>query len=76
MLRESGTLIGAGLALGVTLSLALTGAARALLFGLEPRDAGTIAAAVAALTLVALTASLVPAQRAARVDPMSTLKDD
>ena len=37
-----------------------TGAARALLFGLEPRDAGTIAAAVAALTLVALLASRSP----------------
>jgi putative ABC transport system permease protein len=76
VLRESGFLIGTGLVLGIVLSLALTGAARSLLFGLEPRDAGTIAIAVAALTLVALMASVLPAQRAALLDPMSTLKDD
>jgi putative ABC transport system permease protein len=37
---------------------------------------GTIAMAVGALAIVALIASLMPAQRAARVDPMSTLKDE
>jgi ABC-type lipoprotein release transport system permease subunit len=68
--------IGTGLVLGVILSLAVTGVARTLLFGLDPRDASTMTAAVAALTLVALMASLIPAQRAARVDPMSTLKDE
>lgn len=76
VLRESGVLVGTGLVLGVVLSLALTGAARSLLFGLEPRDAGTIAVGVVLLTTVALMASVIPARRAARVDPMSTLKDD
>jgi putative ABC transport system permease protein len=76
VLRESASAIAAGLALGVALSLALTGAARSLLFGLQPRDAGTMVAAVAGLTLVAVLASLVPARRAARVDPMRTLKED
>jgi hypothetical protein len=76
VLRESGLLIAIGLALGVALSLAMTGAASTLLFGLEPRDAATIAAAVGGLALVALAASLLPAQRAARVDPMSTLKEE
>jgi putative ABC transport system permease protein len=76
VLRESGLLVGAGLALGVVCSLLLTGAARTLLFGLDPRDAATIATAVSGLALVALTASLLPAQRAARVDPMATLKEE
>jgi ABC-type antimicrobial peptide transport system permease subunit len=76
VLRESAVAIAAGLALGVALSLALTGAARSLLFGLEPRDARTIAAAVAALTLVAVASSLIPARRAVRVDPIRTLKED
>jgi putative ABC transport system permease protein len=76
VLGDSTTAIAAGLAVGIALSFTLTGAARSLLFGLEPRDAGTIAAAVAALTLIALVASLVPARHALRVDPMRTLKDD
>ena len=77
VLRESGLLVGTGLALGVVLSLGLTGAARTLLFGLEPRDAGTIAVAVTGADASSRsTASLLPAQRAARVDPMSTLKDE
>ena len=60
----------------VALSLALTGIARSLLFGLEPHDAGTLAAAVGALALIALVASPIPARRAVRVDPMRTLKED
>jgi ABC-type antimicrobial peptide transport system permease subunit len=76
VLRESGRLVAAGLALGVVLSLVVTGAAGSLLFGLEPRDGATIAVAAVGLSLVALAATLFPAQRAARVDPMATLKDE
>jgi ABC-type lipoprotein release transport system permease subunit len=35
-----------------------------------------MAAAVAGLAMVAFTASLLPARRAARVDPMTTLRDE
>jgi putative ABC transport system permease protein len=76
VLREGTSAIAGGLALGVVLSFALTGAARSLLFGLEPRDAGALAAAIAALAVIALVASLIPARRAVRVDPMRTLKED
>jgi putative ABC transport system permease protein len=76
IVRESGWLVAAGLAAGLVLSLALTGAARGLLFGVEPNDAATVASAVAGFAVVALAASLIPARRAARVDPMSTLRDD
>jgi putative ABC transport system permease protein len=76
VLRENGRLIVAGLVAGTALALAVTGAARGLLFGLEPRDPVTVAAAVAALGAVALLASAIPARRAARVDPIATLKDE
>jgi predicted permease len=76
VLRESGALVGAGLVLGVVLSLGLTRSAQTLLFGLQPDDAGSLIAAVSGLALVALVASYLPARRAARLDPMSTLKDD
>ena len=76
IVRESGWLVAAGLAVGLVLSLVVTGAARDLLFGLEPNDPAIVASAVAGFAVVALAASLIPARRAARVDPMSTLRDD
>ena len=76
VLRENGRLIAAGLGVGTVLALVVTAAARGLLFGIEPRDPATVAAAVATLGAVALLASAIPARRAAQVDPMSTLKDD
>jgi putative ABC transport system permease protein len=76
ILRESAGAVGAGLAVGVMLSLAVTGAARSLLFGLGPRDAATLAAAVFGLTGIAVVATLMPARRAARIDPIRTLKED
>jgi putative ABC transport system permease protein len=76
VLRENGRLIAMGLAAGIGLALLATDATRSLLFGLEPRDPVTVAAAVVALGGLALVASAIPARRAARVDPMATLKDD
>ena len=76
VLRENGRLIAAGLGVGTALALVVSAAARGLLFGIEPRDPATVTAAVASLGAVALLASAIPARRAARIDPMSTLKDD
>jgi predicted permease len=76
ILRKAATLLVAGLALGVGLSLAAASAASALLYGLQPRDPLTLAIAAAVLTTVALGASYLPARRAAALDPIASLKDE
>jgi len=76
VLREAMTLLGIGLAIGVVLSLLLANAAASMLYGLKPRDPFTLAAAISAMTLVALGASLLPARRASTVDPMTVLREE
>ncbi len=65
----------AGLAIGIGLSLWLGRFIEALLFNLQPRDPWTIAGAVAILAIVATLAALVPARRAARLDPAEVLRE-
>jgi ABC-type antimicrobial peptide transport system permease subunit len=76
ILREAGILVLIGLAVGTGLALAAGGAARSLLYGLKPTDPLTLGASVLGLTLVALIASLLPAQRAATVHPMVALREE
>lgn len=55
---------------------AIAQAMASLLFGVTPTDPTTYAAVAGVLLLVALLASLVPAWRATRVDPIRTLRAD
>ncbi len=74
VLRQGATLAGVGLAIGL---VAAAGAGRLLasmLFGVSPTDGATFIAIPAVLLPVALLASAVPARRAARVDPIRTLR--
>jgi putative ABC transport system permease protein len=74
VLVEGLWLVGTGLVLGLAASLALSGTMAKLLYQVHPTDAATLAS-IAALTLVvALIASLVPAVRAFRVDPVTALR--
>jgi ABC-type antimicrobial peptide transport system permease subunit len=57
-------------------ALAVGRAATSMLFGLQPSDPMTIGAAVAGLAMVAVAASLLPAIRAARVEPMVALREE
>jgi ABC-type antimicrobial peptide transport system permease subunit len=74
VLREGFLLTLTGVIIGVLSAYALGRQISALLFGITARDAVSFAVAVAALSLVALIATLVPALRAARVDPMVALR--
>ena len=48
----------------------------ALLFGLEPNDAPTFAAAAAVLAAVGALAGWLPAYRASRIDPAEVLREN
>jgi putative ABC transport system permease protein len=64
----------AGVAIGVGGALALTRVMQGLLFGVSATDPATFAAVALGFLLVAAAASLLPAWRAARVDPMIALR--
>jgi predicted permease len=64
-----------GIAMGLAASAALTHELSALLYGVQPLDPATFVSVSAILLLAGLTASLMPALNAARVDPMRALRD-
>lgn len=76
ILFEAGRLTGLGIVLGIGASLALNRLIRSFLFNLSPTDLLTYAAVAVAILIVTGIASLLPAWRASRVDPVVTLRVD
>jgi len=74
VLRQVGVMMLIGGIIGLAAALAVARTVRSLLFDLPFNDAGVLAAAAVVLTLVALAAGLLPADRAARIDPMRALR--
>jgi predicted permease len=74
VLREGALLVSAGAVLGALASLWLLPALGDLLFGVAPTDPVAVVGVVLLLVAVTLAACLVPARRAARVDPMTALR--
>jgi predicted permease len=74
IVRQTLGLLALGVAVGVVLALAAVRSAGSLLFGLQPNDPLTFAAATVMLVSIALIASFLPARRASRVDPMAALR--
>jgi putative ABC transport system permease protein len=74
VLRRTLALSLPGVAIGVAGALAVTRVLDRLLFGVKPNDPATLIAVAALLASVALVAALIPARRAARVDPVIALK--
>jgi ABC-type antimicrobial peptide transport system permease subunit len=64
-----------GLTLGPTGSLWAARLVEALLFHLEPRDPATFGGAAAVLLAVGVLAAWLPAHRAARLDPVTVLRE-
>lgn len=74
MLKQTAVMLIAGLAAGVAISLVAGRAAVRLLYQVVPGDPLTLAVAMLLLSGVATIAAVLPAWRASRVDPMSTLR--
>jgi putative ABC transport system permease protein len=65
-----------GAAVGVVLALAAGRLVASLLYGISPRDPMILAAAAIMLAVIGVVACLIPALRAARVDPVTALRAD
>ena len=76
ILREVLALTAAGLAIGIPLALAGSHYVRSLLYGIEPTDPVAIAIGIAALVTCGAAAGLIPARRAARIDPMVAVRHE
>jgi len=66
----------AGLVIGCGLAVGVSGLIRSLLWGVRPNDPLTFAIVVATLLAVAVAASVVPALRVRRLDPVSLLRSE
>ena len=74
ILRQGVRLAGVGLLIGLALAIPVSRLMTALLFGVSPTDMPTILGVSAILASVALAASLIPALRATRIDPIQAIR--
>ncbi|MDR3701364.1 MAG: hypothetical protein P4L56_17080 [Candidatus Sulfopaludibacter sp.] len=74
--RQGGISVLAGLALGIGATVAFSRVLANLLYGIQPADSGTLACVSATLLAVAALAILLPARRAAWVDPMIAFREE
>ena len=74
VLRQGITLAAVGIVVGLISAFALTRLMQSMLYEVQPNDPVTFVTVAAALLLIALTASFVPALRATRVSPTMSLR--
>ena len=75
-LSEGTRIVACGLAAGIAAGVGALRLSAGLFFGVRPLDPANLAAAAAVLAAVGISATAVPALRAARVEPLSALKQD
>ena len=76
VIRQGMTIVLAGIAAGLGAAFALTRLMASLLFEVRPTDPATFGAVTLLLAATALAASWIPARKAARVDPLVTLRHE
>jgi ABC-type antimicrobial peptide transport system permease subunit len=76
VLGEVLLLAGLGLAVSIPAALAGSKLVKSFLYQTEPRDPVTVSVAAAALVVSAILAGYLPARSAAKIDPMSALRQE
>jgi ABC-type lipoprotein release transport system permease subunit len=76
VLRGSMKWVFSGLVLGIAGSIGLSRLLNTLLYGVHPTDPVVLCAVSALLLTVALLATFLPARRAAKLDPIRTLRHE
>ncbi len=76
VLRQGSILIGIGLAVGLVLTVASQRLIQSFLYHVRPLDAWTYVAVLLVLPLIGLIAALLPARKAASIQPMQALRED
>jgi putative ABC transport system permease protein len=76
ILGEVAVLIAAGLALGLAVAVSSTRLLASFLYRLEPNDPTTLVTACVVLAVSVVVAGLLPARRAANLDPMTALREE
>ncbi len=74
VLRRAMLLVIAGIGIGVAGALAVTRYLESLLFGVKPVDVFTFMGVALVLAVVVFVACLIPARRAAKIDPLEALR--
>ena len=76
IVREGLVMATAGIAVGLAGAFLLTRVLQSLLYGVTATDPATFAAVAGVLALVAVLASVLPAWRATRIDPLTAIRAD
>jgi putative ABC transport system permease protein len=76
VLRQGGVLVAAGLCAGLVLSAATGRLVTSFLYGVRPLDIWTYVVVIITLSVIGMTSGLLPARRAATIEPMQALRED